>query len=158
MIENNGIHEQDRRILKCLQEDGRISNQELAEAVGMSTSACWRRVRALEQQGVITRYGAVVDPQLVGLNFHATVHVELARHQVKHIDAFIDAVTARPEVMDCFATTGDADYYLRVRCRDLDAYNEFLESFLFGVQGVAHVRTNVILRQIKHEQRLQLSG
>lgn len=147
----------DRRLLDLLQSNGRISNQELADAAALSPSACWRRVRALEEAGVIERYMGVVNPAAVGLAFHATVHVELARHQVTHIDAFIEAVLARPEVMDCFATTGDADYYLRVRCKDLEAYNDFLERFLFGLEGVSNVRTNVILRQIKHEQRLDIS-
>lgn len=148
------IQAADRTILMALQQDGRISNQELAERTAMSPSACWRRVRALEDAGVIARYAALIDPEAVGLVFHAMVHVVLSRHHAGHVAAFIDAVTARPEVLDCFATTGDADYHLRVRCRDLTAYNAFLEEFLFALEGVSTVKTNLILRQVKHETRL----
>lgn len=156
MGEKFGIPATDRQILMALQQDGRISNQDLAERAAMSASACWRRVRALEESGVIVRYTALVDPEAVGLVFHAMVHVVLSRHHAGHVAAFIDAVTARPEVLDCFATTGDADYHLRVRCRDLSAYNAFLEQFLFALEGVSTVKTNLILRQIKHETRVEV--
>ncbi|WP_299864573.1 Lrp/AsnC family transcriptional regulator [uncultured Hoeflea sp.] len=156
MVEKSEIPTADRQILMALQQDGRISNQDLAERAAMSASACWRRVRALEESGVIMRYTALVDPEAVGLVFHAMVHVVLSRHHAGHVAAFIDAVTARPEVLDCFATTGDADYHLRVRCRDLAAYNAFLEEFLFALEGVSTVKTNLILRQIKHETRVEV--
>ncbi|WP_412048627.1 Lrp/AsnC family transcriptional regulator [Hoeflea sp. Naph1] len=154
MEEKMEIEPGDRQILDALQHNGRISNQELAESVAMSASACWRRVRALEQAGVIERYTAVINPDACGLGFHAMVHVVLSRHQADHVESFIAAVMTRPEVLDCFATTGDADYHLRVRCRDLGAYNQFLEKFLFALKGVSTVKTNLILRQLKHETRL----
>lgn len=154
MAEKIEIHQVDRQILNALQDDGRMSNQDLAERAGMSASACWRRVRALEEAGVIERYTAVVNPEAVGLGFHAMVHVVLSRHQAGHVENFIESVMTRPEVLDCFATTGDADYHLRVRCRDLAAYNAFLEEFMFALEGVSTVRTNLILRQLKHETRL----
>jgi DNA-binding Lrp family transcriptional regulator len=144
------LEEADRRILRALQADGRISNQELAERVGMSASACWRRVRALEEAGIIRGYAALVDPARAGLGFHAVVHVTLTRHDHRHVDTFIVEVGRRPEVLDCFATTGEADYHLRVLCRDLDAYNQFLEGFLFRLPGIANVRTNLVLKGIKH--------
>ena len=151
------IEEQDRRILKALQEDGRISNQELAEKTAMSASACWRRVRALEQAGVIRRYTALVNPAEAGLSFHAILHVQLTRHEPGYLDTFIAEVMQREEVQDCFATTGEADYHLRVLCRDLDAYNAFLEDVLFRLPGVANVRTNLVLRSIKQETAIALS-
>ncbi|MBN9037970.1 MAG: Lrp/AsnC family transcriptional regulator [Rhizobiales bacterium] len=144
------LEEPDRRILRALQADGRISNQELAERVGMSASACWRRVRALEEAGIIRGYAALVDPARAGLGFHAVVHVMLTRHDHRHVDTFIAEVGRRAEVLDCFATTGEADYHLRVLCRDLDAYNQFLEGFLFRLPGIANVRTNLVLKGIKH--------
>ena len=156
MAEKMEIQQADRLILEALQQDGRISNQDLAERANMSASACWRRVRALEEGGVIERYTAIVDPEAVGLSFHAMVHVVLSRHQAGHVEAFIKAVMTRPEVLDCFATTGDADYHLRVRCRDLAAYNKFLEDFLFALEGVSTVKTNLILRQLKHETRVEV--
>jgi len=154
MAEKTEMQPGDRQILMALQQDGRISNQDLAERAAMSASACWRRVRALEEAGIITRYTALVDPEKIGLSFHAMVHVVLSRHQAGHVASFIEAALARPEVLDCFATTGDADYHLRIRCQDLSAYNAFLEDFLFALEGVSTVKTNLILRQLKHETRL----
>jgi DNA-binding Lrp family transcriptional regulator len=145
------LEEPDRRIIRAMQADGRISNQELAERVGMSASACWRRVRALEEAGIIRGYAALVDPARAGLGFHAVVHVMLTRHDHRHVDTFIAEVGRRPEVLDCFATTGEADYHLRVLCRDLDAYNQFLEGFLFRLPGIANVRTNLVLKGIKQD-------
>jgi Lrp/AsnC family leucine-responsive transcriptional regulator len=145
------LSEQDRRLLRALQVDGRLSNADLAEQAGMSASACWRRVRALEDAGIITRYAALVDAPAAGLAFHAIVHVTLTRHEHGHVATFIEEVRRRPEVLDCFATTGEADYHLRVVCADLDAYNRFLEGFLFRLPGIANVRTNLILKPIKME-------
>lgn len=150
------LTESDRRILKALQDDSRISNQELAERAGMSASACWRRVRLLEQAGVISGYSAALDASRAGLSFAAIVHVSLTRHEAAHVATFIEKVAARTEVLECFATTGEADYHLRVVCRDKDAYNEFLESFLFRLPGIAHVRTNLVLKDIKLNGRLPL--
>ncbi len=143
------LDDRDRRILRQLQLDSRISNADLAEAVGMSPSALWRRVRALEDAGVIERYGAVVNPSAMGLGFEAIVHVHLTRHDPEKIVDFIRAVETSPAVRECYATTGQADYHLRVLCRDLAAYNEFLEAFLFRLPAVASAQTNVVLRTIK---------
>lgn len=150
------LNEQDRRLLRALQEDARISNQALAERAGMSASACWRRVRALEEAGVIRRYSTLVDAPAAGLGFHAIAHVMLTRHDHRHVDTFIAEVRRRPEVLDCFATTGEADYHLRVVCENLDAYNRFLEGFLFRLPGIANVRTNLVLKDIKQETAVPL--
>lgn len=150
------LDEQDRRLLNLLQDEGRISNQELAEKSGMSASACWRRVKALEEAGIINSYRALLDPVESGLKFHAMVHVTLTRHEQGHVDTFIAEVQRRAEVLDCFSTTGEADYHLRVICADLDAYNAFLEGFLFRLPGIANVRTNLVLKSIKHTTRLAL--
>lgn len=143
------LNDQDRRILRLLQTDARMSNQELAEKVGMSASACWRRVKSLEDAGIIEAYAAIVDPAKAGLRFSAIVHVTLVRHESDHVTTFISRVTDRPEVLECFSTTGEADYHLHVVCRDKEAYNEFLEHFLFRLPGIAHVRTNLVLKEIK---------
>jgi DNA-binding Lrp family transcriptional regulator len=150
------LDEQDRRLLRILQRDGRISNQELAEQAAMSASACWRRVRALEEAGVIRRYAAVLDPASCGLSFHAIVHVQLARHEEGFVTEFVAAVSRRPEVLDCFATTGEADYHLRVLCADLETYNAFLERYLFRLPGVQSARTNLVLKEVKHDLALPL--
>lgn len=150
------IEEQDRRILQLLQTDGRISNQELADKTAMSASVCWRRVRALEQASIIKTYAALIDAKAAGLNFHAITLITLERHQVSNVEDFIHAVTRRPEVLDCFATTGEADYHLRIRCRDIDAYNVFLDTFLFRQPGVSNVRTNVVLKELKHQTAMEV--
>lgn len=139
----------DHRILALLQRDCRISNADLAATVGMSPSACWRRVRALEEAGVIEGYGAFVNPESMDLEFQAIVHVHLTRHDPDRIVEFNRAVEQRPEVQECYATTGQADYHMRVLCRDLEAYNRFLEDFLFRQPAVANAQTNVVLRTLK---------
>jgi Lrp/AsnC family transcriptional regulator, leucine-responsive regulatory protein len=143
------IEKQDEHILAQLQKEGRTTNQQLAEDVGMSTSACWRRVRALEEAGVIVGYSALVDREKAGFATSAILHVSLERHDAKFVDEFVSRVTERAEVMECFATTGDADYHLRVVVRDMRAYNEFLDEFMFRLPGIRYVRTNVILKEIK---------
>lgn len=139
----------DIKILASLQKDSRLSNAELAEAAGMSASALWRRVKALEEAGIIERYGAVVSPKALGLGFQAIVHVHLTRHDPERIVEFIRAVEGNPMVQECYATTGQADYHLRILAPDLDAYNRFLEEFLFQQRAVASAQTNVVLRTVK---------
>ncbi len=146
------LDDRDRRILTLLQEDSRISNADLAETVGMSPSALWRRVRALEEAGVIERSGAVVNAAAMGLGFHAMVHVQLTRHDPEKLKEFIRAVENNSLVQECFATTGQSDYHLRVLAPDLEAYNRFLEEFLFRLPAVASAQTNVVLRTIKRDR------
>lgn len=139
----------DRKILLMLQTDSRLPNAQLAERLNISASACWRRVRALEDAGIIERYAAVVNPAAMGLAFEAIVHVHLTRHDTEALERFISAVQQRDEVTDVYATTGQADYHLRILCRDIDAYNAFLEQFLFMQPAVDSAQTNVVLRRIK---------
>lgn len=144
----------DIRILRALQAEGRISNQDLAARAGLSTSSCWRRVRDLEAAGIITGYRATLDPEACGLTFHALVQVELNRHAAEPLESFTEMVRQHDEVLDCYATTGDADYHLRVACRSKMAYYAFLEEVLFRLPIVARVRTNLILTETKRHGRL----
>lgn len=146
------LDDRDRKILTLLQQDARMSNADLAEAVGMSASALWRRVRALEGSGVIERYGAIVNPSAMGLGFQAIVHVHLTRHDPEKLVEFIAAIEGNALVQECYATTGQADYHLRILAPDLDAYNHFLEQFLFRLPAVASAQTNMVLRTIKHNK------
>lgn len=139
----------DMQLLRLLRQDSRAATATLAEAVGMSNSACWRRIRALEEAGIIAGYGARIDPARLGLGFHAIVHVHLTRHDPAKLDEFRRAIGARDEVIECFATTGQADYHMRVLCRDITAYNHFLEEFLFRLPAVRGAQTNVVLREMK---------
>ena len=144
----------DRRLLTHLQQNGRRSNQDLANDVEVSSSACWRRVRALEETGVITRYAALVDREKAGFSTSAILHVSLDRHDEKFVTEFVSRIRRRSEVLECFATTGDADYHLRVVVSDMAAYNRFLDEFMFKLPGIRHVRTNVILKEIKYDVAL----
>ena len=139
----------DLSILHCLQRDGRISNQKLADTVGISTAACWRRVKVLEEQGIISGYRALLDRSKAQLNLCAFVHVTLARHIQESTLSFEDAILQRPEVLECFATTGDADFILRVVTESIESLDRFLEEFLFTLPQIAQVRSNIALRELK---------
>ncbi len=122
----------------------------------MSASACWRRIRALEDAGVIAGISGNAGCRKGRPFLHAIAHVTLTRHDVSHVATFIGRIVARPEVLECLATTGEADYHLRVVCRDKEAYNAFLDEFLFRLPGIAHVRTNLVLKEVKLSTRLPL--
>lgn len=150
------ISKTDRRILAQLQLDSRLTMQELAERVGMSSSAVWRRVKSLEEEGVIERYAALLNARKSGFGLASIVHVSLARHEQANVDHFIREVLRHPEVLECFATSGEADFHLRVVVEDIDAYNEFLDEFIFKLPGVSQVRSNIILKEIKADTALPL--
>jgi Lrp/AsnC family transcriptional regulator, leucine-responsive regulatory protein len=150
------LEAKDCDILRHLQRDGRATTQEIAADVGMSPSACWRRVRSLEEEGVVQRYAALVDREKAGFAMSAIIHVSLERHDAKFVEQFVARVKARPDVLECFATTGDADYHLRVVARDMQAYNGFLDDFMFRLPGIRTVRSNVILKEIKADIALPL--
>ncbi|MEL7185023.1 MAG: Lrp/AsnC family transcriptional regulator [Pseudomonadota bacterium] len=150
------LEPKDRRILAELQVDSRLTMQELSERVGMSSSACWRRVKALEEEGVISRYAAVVDSRKAGFELSSIVHVSLARHEQKNVEHFIHEISRHPEVLECFSTSGEADFHLRVVVEDMDAYNRFLDDFMFKLPGVSQVRSNIVLKEIKADTALPL--
>jgi DNA-binding Lrp family transcriptional regulator len=146
----------DRQILAELQKDSRLTTQELADRVGMSSSATWRRVRSLEEAGIIDRYAVIVDPKKAGFGLSSMVHVSLARHEQANVENFVREVLRHPEVLECFATSGEADFHLRVVVEDIDAYNRFLDDFIFRLPGVSQVRSNIVLKEIKTDTALPL--
>ena len=148
------LESRDRRLLAELQRDSRLTNQELADKVGMSSSATWRRVKSLEEDGVIERYTAVVNARKAGFGLASMVHVSLARHERTHVEHFVREVLQHPEVLECFATSGEADFHLRVVVEDIDAYNRFLDDFIFKLPGVSQVRSNIVLKEIKTDTAL----
>ncbi|MFQ5971275.1 MAG: Lrp/AsnC family transcriptional regulator [Alphaproteobacteria bacterium] len=148
----------ERRILIALQDNARLTNQDLAERVGLSPSACWRRVKALEEAGVIVRYAAILDPKKVGFGECVFAHITLTRHSETLTKGFADSIRLRSEVMECFYTTGDADILLRVVIPSVAAYDEFLHDFVFKAPGISQVRSNFALRQIKFETALPLQA
>jgi len=146
----------DRRILEQLQADGRLSNQELAERVALSPSPCLRRVRALERAGVIRRYAAVLDPLQVGLGLLAYVTVKLEKRGKMPVDQFMGAVESWPEVIACYAMTGDMDYLMRVQVENLEHYSRFVMDRLLKQPGVIDIRTNFVLERVKETTVLPL--
>ncbi len=148
------LDRKDRALLKALQQDSRLTMQQLAALTGMSSSACWRRVRSLEAAGVIDRYAALVNPRKAGFALSSMTLVSLARHEEKNVETFIREVARHPEVLECFATSGEADFHLRVVVEDMDAYNRFLDEFIFKLPGVSQVRSNIVLKEIKLDTAL----
>ena len=155
---DTALDEIDRRILTALQENARITNVELAESVGISPSPCWRRVRELEQKGVISNYVTLIDPASIGLPVSVFVQVTLERQVETALEEFEGVVADWPEVMECYLMTGDADYLLRVVVADLAAYHRFLVDHLTRVPGVASIKSSFALKQVKYRTALPLVG
>ena len=138
----------DRHILDVLQTNGRISNQDLADRIGLSPSPCLRRVRALEESGLIAGYRAIVEAKTLGLNLLALVHIAMDRHTPERFENFEAKVTALPEVLECLLITGqDADYQLKVIVRDMEAYQELLLNKITRIEGVSGVHSSFVLRR-----------
>jgi Lrp/AsnC family leucine-responsive transcriptional regulator len=150
------LDDMDRRILIALQQDGRLSNQDLAARVGISPSPCWRRVRSLEADGVIKRYAALVDPAALGLRVNVFTQVTLERQEEKALQVFESTVGEWPEIMECYLMTGDADYLLRVVVPDLDAYERFLMQKLTRIPGIAAIKSSFALRSVKYRTDLPI--
>lgn len=150
------LNQKDRRILAELQRDSRLTIQDLAERVSMSSSATWRRIKSLEEAGVIGRYAVIVDAKKAGFTLSSMVQVSLARHEQANVENFVREVLRHPEILECFATSGEADFYLRVVVEDIDAYNRFLDDFIFKLPGVSQVRSNIVLKEIKIDTALPL--
>lgn len=139
----------DRRILECLQKDGGLSNQELAEKVGLSPSPCLRRVRALEEAGIILRRVTLLDRKKLGLSLTVILGIGMDRHTPDRFEQFEAAVAALPEVQECYLVTGqEADYQLKVVVPDMDAYQEFLLGKITRIPGVSGVRSSFVLRRV----------
>ncbi|MGD2082513.1 MAG: Lrp/AsnC family transcriptional regulator [Chromatiales bacterium] len=139
----------DRRILEVLQDDGRISNQDLADRIGLSPSPCLRRVRALEESGLITGYRALVDAGRLGLSLMALIHISMDRHTPERFERFDATVRTLPEVLECLLITGqDADYQLKVIVRDMDAYQDLLLNKITRIEGVSGVHSSFVLRRV----------
>lgn len=144
----------DLKILNCLQEDGRISNLDLAEKIFLSPSSCLRRVKMLEENGVISRYRAVLDANVLGLEVDAFVQVSMRRDVEQWHENFKAALESWPEVIGCYIITGDANYLLHVRARNLKHYSAFVLEKLYKASGVLDIRSNIVLQTIKDTQVL----
>lgn len=147
----------DRRILELLQREGRLSNQELAERIGLSPSPCLRRVRALEESGLISGYRAMLDAKQLGLSLMALIHISMDRHTPERFDNFEQRIRELPEVLECLLVTGhDADYQLKVVVQDMEAYQALLLNKITRIEGVSGVHSSFVLRRVVDRTQLPL--
>jgi Lrp/AsnC family transcriptional regulator, leucine-responsive regulatory protein len=144
----------DRKILGYLQADGRITMQQLADKVGLSVSPCHRRVKLLEERGVITRYVATVDQKALGLHVSVFISIKLARQKEEDLARFEKAISKWDEVMECYLMTGNRDYLLRVVAADLSSYEAFLKTKLTRLDGIASIESSFALSQVKYSPAL----
>jgi Lrp/AsnC family leucine-responsive transcriptional regulator len=146
----------DYRILDRLQDDARLTNVDLAKAVNLSPSPCLARVRALEADGLISRYVTLLNPVKMGLTVSVFMQVSLEKQVQSALEIFERAIRDRPEVMECYLMTGDADYLLRVVVPDVPALERFILDFLTKVPGVGNIRSSFALKQVKYKTALPL--
>lgn len=146
----------DREILHHLQSNARLTNLELAERVNLSASPCLRRVKLLEERGIIRRYATLLDPRLVGLPISVFVSVSLRSQDRQALIEFEHSVLGCPEVMECYLMTGTSDYLLRVVVPDLDAYETFLSAKLTNIVSVANIQSSFSLKQVVYRTELPI--
>ncbi|MBL4602045.1 MAG: Lrp/AsnC family transcriptional regulator [Emcibacteraceae bacterium] len=141
----------DIKIIKSLQQNGRLSNQELADNVGLSPSPCLRRVRNLEKEGVLTGYTAIVDQDKYGLPLTVFVHIRLERHSEECIKSFENGIAKLDEVMECYLMTGNSDYLLHVVSRDLKTYEMFVREKISTIPGIAAIDSSFVYGRVKRK-------
>ncbi len=147
----------DRQILRVLQREGRLSNQDLAERIGLSPSPCLRRVRALEEAGIILGYRALVDAKALGLSLTAIIQISMDQHTPERFSHFEAAVAEIPEVLECLLITGqDADYQVKVAVKDMDSYQDLLLNRITRIKGVTGVHSSFVLRKVVDKTELPL--
>lgn len=149
----------DRQILDLLQQDGRISNQELADRISLSPSSCLRRLRALEESGLIRGYRALLDARKLGLSLMALIHISMDRHTPERFAHFEGEIEKIPQVLECLLITGqDADYQLKVIVADMDGYQELLLHRITRIPGVTGVHSSFVLRRVIDKTALPVMG
>ncbi|HNU11291.1 MAG TPA: Lrp/AsnC family transcriptional regulator [Rubrivivax sp.] len=143
-------------LLRELMRDSSQTVQELSDAVGLSPSPCWKRIKAMEERGVIQGYTARVDPERVGLGLRVIVEANLARHHEDQVRSFEDQIAAIPEIVQCLSTTGESDYVMTVMVADIKCFERFLHGTLLRLPGITHVRSRIVLRELKAQGQLPL--
>ncbi len=150
------LDDTDWKILDRLQSDARLSNVKLAESVNLSPSPCLMRVRELEAGGYIDKYVTLLNPLKIGLTVSVFIQVTLEKQVEKQLGSFEAAIQRRPEVMECYLMTGDADYLLRVVVPDIQALERFIVDHLTKIPGIANIRSSFALKQVKYQTALPL--
>jgi Lrp/AsnC family leucine-responsive transcriptional regulator len=150
------LDDTDRKILSLLQADCRLTLTEVADKVGLSVSPCHRRIKRMEENGVVLRYAAVVDPRAVGLPVSVFVSIKLERQKEADLERFAKAIASWQEVVECYLMTGQRDYLLRVVVADLVAYEQFIKQKLTRLDGVSSIESSFALDQVKFAVSLPL--
>lgn len=149
----------DRAMLEVLQQDGRISNQDLADRISLSPSSCLRRLRMLEESGLVLGYRALLDARKLGLTLMALIHISMDRHTPERFAHFENEIAAIPQVLECLLITGQAaDYQLKVVVADMDAYQELLLTRITRITGVTGVHSSFVLRRVVDRTALPVSA
>ncbi len=146
------------RILQELQRDARQTVQQLADTVGLSSTPCWRRIKDMEAAGVIRGYTALVDRTKVGLHLLVVAEINLSQHSEELVLQVERAIQAEPRIVRCLSTTGPSDYILTVMVPGIAEYERFLYGTLFKLPGVTHVRSSIVLKEVKAEVRLPVDA
>jgi len=144
----------DRRLLTELQKDATRNQSELAELIGMSRTSCWRRIRDFEDAGLIERQVALLNPKVAGFNIQVLLLVAMTEHSDKYRQSFERHVSLLPEVTECFSVSGDRDYLLQVVARDMDSYNDFLNTEILRHEAVQSASSTFVLRRVKYSTAL----
>jgi len=147
----------DHKILGTIQDSARITNVELAQKVGLSPSPCLQRVRQLEKSGVISRYVTLLNPLALGLTVSVFIQVSLEKQVERALEHFEKAIQSRPEVMECYLMTGDADYLLRVVVPDVQSLERFIVNYLSKIPGIASIKSSFALKQVKYKTALPIA-
>jgi Lrp/AsnC family leucine-responsive transcriptional regulator len=153
---NTDIDRIDRKILRALQDDGRIANVDLAKQIGLSPTACLERVKRLTRDGFIEGYGARLNPELLDAGLLVFVEVVLDRTTPEVFERFKQAVLDRPEVQECHMVAGGFDYLIKARVRDMKAYRDLLGSTLLSLPGVRETHTYAVMEEVKHETAIHI--
>lgn len=154
--ETHRLDEVDRRILRALQQDARLTTAQLAERVGLSTTPCWNRLKRLESQGYIDGYVALLNQQMLGLPDTVIIGVTLDRHDDEMLERFGNMLADLPEVIEAYLTTGDYDYLVKVAVEGTAGYERFLRQKLYKIPGIRHTRSSFALRSLKKRSSVQV--
>ncbi len=154
LTEQFSIDQIDGKILDLLQQNSRLSNQEIANQVGSSVSSVWRRINALEEAGVITAYGLTVSPEKMGYSETILLQVSLEQHNDDYLDEFTRLVQSIPEILECYATTGEYDYVMKVLATDMRSYHRFLRNSLMSMPFISKTFSQVVMDKIKFQKAI----
>ena len=146
----------DKNILQALQQNGKLQNNDLAERIGLSPSPCLRRVKQLEDAGIIDRYVALVNPQKVNLGLTVFARIWLKSQDEQTVNNFIDAIMDIPEIVECQLMAGDCDFFLRIVVANLESYRKFQINHLNKIAGIQNVKTEIPLQSVKQTTELPL--